>query len=317
MEYTYRQLFTKHLPEPYRSQAIANAIEQDRDIDDPSETAEVDPEDLHDVVSCAFTWKYSPEGRDYWLRASGGKFEASLQLEVGKRYLTRDGRTAEVVHRDICYSDDSHYAFDGAVDGETGFSWSATGRYESQRENPLDLVEEIVEAAPVEAQPATHRLLEVGETIQQGDEVGDGSGGWREVIFFPTRCNVPGVFRRALIAEPQAVDPGTGYRLLEEGETILEGDEEADEEEGGGWSAISPRSAGDTFDRDNWYPVRRKIAAPPTYRLLNPGEIIREDDEVYLCHGWEAMGDDCAVGANHDPQFQRPIRRKIKSHEDA
>lgn len=261
MSYTYRQLFTKHLPEPYRNQAIANAIADDRNVDDPSETAGVDPEDLHDVVACAFPWKYSPEGHEYWLRASGGEFEVpELQIETGKRYLTRDGRTAEVANEDPAYAPESCYRFDGAVDGETGFCWSATGRYESQRENPLDLVEEIVE----------------------------------EVL----------------------VDPGTGYRLLEEGETILEGDEETDDEGGGGWSAVSPRSAGDTFNRDDWYPVRRKIAAP-TYRLLNQGEIIREGDEVYLRLGWEAMGDDCAVGANHDPQFQRPIRREIKSHEDA
>ena len=245
MSYTYRQLFTKHLPEPYRSQAIANAVAQDRDVDDPSDTAGIDPEDLYDVVACSFTWKYSPEGHDYWQRASGGEFEVSeLRLE---------------------------------------------------------------------AQPATHRLLEVGETIQQGDEVEE-LDGWRQVSVFPINCNIPGVFRRALIAEPLAVDPGTGYRLLEEGETIFEGDEEADEEEGGGWLKV--RFTGAVYNPRSWYPVRRKIAAP-TYRLLNQGEIIREGDEVYLRLGWEAMGDDCAVGANHDPQFQRPIRREIKSHEDA
>ena len=260
MTYTYRQIFTKHLPEPYRSQALINTTVRGLDIDRPFQ----DGTGLRDALLSAFVWEETPEGFAYWLAASEGELKPearTLRLETGKRYLTRDGREALVTGEDSSYGPDSSYRFDGEVEGYDGFSWSATGRFEPIRENPLDLVEEIVE---------------------------------------------------------EAVDPGEGYRLLEEGETILEGDEEASKEEGNAWTTIW--SPGETYRARNWFPVRRKIAgppAPPTYRLLNPGEVIREGDEWYFNrrgHEWAdwvgAHG--TAVGA-HTP----PTRRKLKSYEDA
>lgn len=277
MSYTYRQLFTKHLPEPYRSQAIANAIADDRNVDDPSSTCVIDPDSLEDLALCAFTWSCTPEGHAYWCAASQGRFEAPDPQAPGP---TAKSRIADLESR--------------------------------------------------------VQILEAG---------------------------LPGV-----VTGPPAIDPGEGYRLLEEGETILDGDEEADEEEGGGWSRV--HFTGDVYKPRNWYPVRRcdpgegyrlvkgyefietgdewlergewnptgiktgggvrkavstplrrKIPgppAPPTYRLLNPGEIIREGDEVWFAgqESWETfwpgvIGD---LKANYPAP---PARRQIKSYEDA
>ena len=349
---TYRQVFTKLLPEPYRSQAIANTINSGFCADDPAVFGNSDPDDIEDALLTAFTWCETPEGHGYWSEAARSQFPAAaaLRLEAGKRYLTRDGRTAEVANEDICYASDSHYRFDGAVEGETGFCWSVTGRYESQRENPLDLVSEIVEPA-VEETPATYRILEIGETIQEGDEV-EGHDDWHPVRHYPVRCNIPDAFRRRVseseasspnpesrIADlesriavleglvvspavatpaPSAVDPGEGYRLLDIGEAILAGDEEADDEAGGGWSPIC--YPGDEFHPHNWYPVRRKIA-PPTYRLLNPGEIIREGDELLDGVNRDGLENWRKVttfrGRAFDPEDHFVTRRLVKSFEDA
>lgn len=168
MSYTYRQIFTKHLPEPYRSQALINTTVRGLDIDRPFQ----DGTGLRDALLSAFVWEETPEGFAYWLAASEGELKPearTLRLETGKRYLTRDGREAFVTGEDSSYGPDSRYRFDGEVEGDDGFLWSASGRFEPIRENPLDLVEEIVE--PVEAKPATYRLLNPGEIIREGDEV--------------------------------------------------------------------------------------------------------------------------------------------------
>ena len=257
MTYTYRQIFTKHLPEPYRSQALINTTVRGLDIDRPFQ----DGTGLRDALLSAFVWEETPEGFAYWLATSEGELKPearTLRLETGKRYLTRDGREALVTGEDSSYGPDSSYRFDGEVEGYDGFSWSATGRFEPIRENPLDLVEEIVE---------------------------------------------------------EAVDPGEGYRLLEEGETILEWDEEADAKEGGGWTSVW--NPGDTYLARNWFPVRRKIA-PPTYRLLNPGELIREGDEVWIAcqESWETFWPG-VIGDLKADYPAPPARRQIKSYEDA
>ena len=269
MKYTYRQVFTKLLPEPYRSQAISNTIAQYTCADAPEAFGNGDPDDLESALLGAFTWSETPEGQAYWGAASRGQFPAS--------------------------------------------------RY---------------------------RILEVGETIQEGDEV-EGSNGWQPVSDYPVRCCIPNSFRRRVSASessspnsesriadlesrvaaleglvappPSAVDPGEGYRLLDIGETIQFGDEEADDESGGGWSPV--HRGGDEFSLTNWYPVRRKIAPPTTYRLLNPGEIIREGDELLddvningpekwhkvTTSRWQAF----------DPKDHFVTRRPIKSFEDA
>ena len=281
MRHTYRQVFTKLLPEPYRSQAITNLIADGSRADDPEAFGDGDPDDIEDVLLTAFTWRETPEGHGYWSEASRGQFPA-----------------------------------------------------------------------------AGYRILEIGETIQEGDEV-EGCNGWQPVSYYPIRCNIPDAFRRRrLVSEseapspnpesriadlesriavleglvispavatcddvaapsPSAVDPGEGYRLLDFGETILAGDEEADGESGGGWSPI--RQAGDEFSPTNWYPVRRKIA-PPTYRLLNPGEIVREGDE--LLDGVNIGGPEkwrkvtTSRGQAFDPKNHFVTRRPIKSFED-
>jgi|GEM_PF-4865775 len=81
--------------------------------------------------------------------------------------------------------------------------------------------------------------------------------------------------------KPAAIDPGEGYRLLDEGEEIFDTDEMWHGEKKG-WLVIPDvftighrqRKGGDVF--------RRKIAAIKAYRrlLLRVGEIMQEGDEV-------------------------------------
>ena len=260
MTYTYRQIFTKHLPEPYRSQALINTTVRGLDIDRPFQ----DGTGLRDALLSAFVWEETPEGFAYWLAASEGELKPearTLRLETGKRYLTRDGREALVTGEDSSYGPDSSYRFDGEVEGYDGFSWSATGRFEPIRENPLDLVEEIVE---------------------------------------------------------EAVDPGEGYRLVEVGEYIETGDEWFEED--GRWEE-SCWKTGSRVPKAVKTPLRRKIAgppAPPTYRLLNPGEVIREGDEVWIAcqESWETFWPG-VIGDLKADYPAPPARRQIKSYEDA
>lgn len=271
MKYTYRDLLARHLPEHYLTQALANYKTQNTNEIDPRCC---DPDSLENVVLCAFTWCETPEGHAYWSAASQGEFQtAELRLEVGKRYLTRDGRTAEIANEDLAYSPESCYRFDGAVEGEIGFCWSAAGRYESQRENPLDLVSEIAEAEPATSEED-----------------------------YPST----------------PPEPGIGYRLLEKGDPIVRGKAEAWHPEENRWYLGPVRGwEGDTFDPDTDYWFREPV--PPVYRLLNPGEIIRESDEMYVrgVWEWEPAEDDVATGLQFDPSWQHPIRRPLKSYEDA
>lgn len=315
MTYTYRQIFTKHLPEPYRSQAMINTTVRGLDIDRPFQ----DGTGLRDALLSAFVWEETPEGFAYWLAASEGELKPearTLRLETGKRYLTRDGREALVTGEDFSYGPDSSYRFDGEVEGYDGFSWSATGRFEPIRENSLDLVEEIVEEAVDPG--AGYRLLEEGETILKWDEEADAEegGGW-------TTVRNPGDTYQAWIWFPvrrkTSVDPGAGYRLVEVGEYIETGDEWFEED--GRWEE-SCWKTGSCVPKAVKTPLRRKIAAaaapaPPTYRLLNPDEIIREGDEWYFGrrgHEWvDWVGAHGTAVDAHTP----PTRRQIKSYEDA
>lgn len=57
---TYREWFNE-LPEPYRSQAIDNAIKQGRrNIDREIASS------LSNALDLAITWGETPEGHDYW-----------------------------------------------------------------------------------------------------------------------------------------------------------------------------------------------------------------------------------------------------------
>lgn len=66
-----------------------------------------------------------------------------MKIEVGKRYRTADGRVVKIIR------EDNHpvYPFDGNVEGDArreNKSWSRAGRYVSNMQNDLDLVEEVV-----------------------------------------------------------------------------------------------------------------------------------------------------------------------------
>lgn len=64
-----------------------------------------------------------------------------LQLKVGGKYKTREGRVAEIEDFREC----GFYPFAGRCDGRA-LSWTASGNFFSPRPHPADLVEEIVEA---------------------------------------------------------------------------------------------------------------------------------------------------------------------------
>jgi len=64
--------------------------------------------------------------------------------------------------------------------------------------------------------------------------------------------------------------------------------------------------------------IRRKLnqpkevinPEPPTYRLLNDGEIIQEGDELYICDEWRTTDDEC-IGQVFEVETDCPIRRKM------
>jgi len=81
------------------------------------------------------------------------------------------------------------------------------------------------------------------------------------------------------------IDPGEGYRMLRDGETILEGDEF---ESGGEWM---PRTStlGDAFNQDMHTATRR-----PIWRILASDENFAEGDEYthdgIKVTGWKLAG---------------------------
>lgn len=373
MKPTFRQLFDQ-LPEPYRTQGLRNTDDLCPGLlESPAAGSLPGFEFLLD----AFPWNASPEGFKYWRAASRGEFQTPpLQLAIGKRYRTRDGRTAgPLVESDDDFLE-AGYPFAGPVEGPVEgklatFTWQTDGAWtRSSNEQDLDLVEEIVEE-----QPATHRLLEVGEIIQKGDEylVCGTVDDWRVRqlnIGCPWGTNLSATRRRVLTPEPEpgATPPTNEQRIadLESRVGVLEGltttpeparypatplPEGFDRWECRGTCWVIPSSAvwcsrwteasgktasweqealvgpkgrgwhdGGRADLEYWEAVKDGPPKPPTYRLLNPGEIIRETDEVYIRRGawvWEAMGEDLATGLPFDPSWQQPMRRLVKSYEDA
>jgi hypothetical protein len=140
-----------------------------------------------------------------------------------------------------------------------------------------------------EAKPATHRLLEVGETIQEGDEylVFGTDYDWR-VRQLNIGCpwdTYLAATRRPLTPEPGATPPTHEQRIAD---------------------------------------LESRVSAleTATYRLLNPGEIIRDGGEGLVrlaVYGeerdeWEPAK---SVGQVRDLNKHVPHRRRIKSYEDA
>jgi hypothetical protein len=108
---------------------------------------------------------------------------------------------------------------------------------------------------------------------------------------------------------------GEDYRLLESGELIQDGDEYYAPALGN-WC---PTKFGGRMHSDGSENYRRKIEPEPepepkpVYRMLEVGELLREDDEVYFKpEGWQPYGGaDCKV----NPSGINPVgyyRRKIE-----
>lgn len=83
-----------------------------------------------------------------------------------------------------------------------------------------------VEPTPVQPDPGEGwRWVEVGETLQAGDELPDDSGEWCGTGMVGEACDSECRYRRRVEPAPVQPDPGEGWRLLQSGETIQRGDE--------------------------------------------------------------------------------------------
>lgn len=186
MKYTYRELFTKHLPEPYLSQALINTTVRGLDIDRPFQ----DGTGLRDALLSAFVWEETPEGFAYWLAASEGELKPEARTpipEPGDRLADLESRIA---------------VLEGLVSSPC-----------------------VADAGPELVDPGEgYRLVEVGEYIETGDEWLEEDGRWA-ASYWKTGSCVPKAIETPLrrkIAAPPA--PPT-YRLLNPDEFIREGDE--------------------------------------------------------------------------------------------
>jgi hypothetical protein len=172
-----------------------------------------------------------------------------------------------------------------------------------------------------------YRLLRAGEVIEEGDEFLDPQGSWVRAFFsvgFPLdaydrafRRRYPGVEsdgrevdeeRRPAAERGSGTDPGEGYRLLDAGEVIEEGDEYISE-----YPSARPMT---------WRPYRRLVGhrntlgslssrrklPNVTYRSLRVGEVIEEGDE-YLSFSGRWTPCDLTVGKNWSG-WERPTRRR-------
>lgn len=162
-----------------------------------------------------------------------------------------------------------------------------------------------------------YRDLERGDALQEGDEIFD----WTSNEWIPTNS----VGSRAGSAHyRREIKPEPVYRKLEVGETIQEGDEYYDDCYG--WwcksSAVGCNVLCLTYRRKIEPEPEPKLepTVEPVYRMLEVGELLREDDEVYIkSEGWQTYG---AGGHPVQPPWS-PLnpagyyRRKIEPEADA
>lgn len=285
---TYRQLINERLPEPFRTQALENTPDR---VLERKVRARVDLEPGFKFVSTLFTWSDSPQGLNYWSRVHCGDLSSPSQDTP-----TPEARL-DILESRIAVLEGLVTKPEAPVCGEVAVDNGGDG-YPS---------------TPPDPGPG-YRLLQKGDPIVRGKaEAWHPDEGW---YLGPVRGWEGDTFDPDTdywFREPAPpVDPGPGYRLVEKGELIEEGDEWFEDD--GFWA---PTELGGTGARKNIDdPLRRRVATP-AYRLLNPGEIIRASDEVYLRDEWEEMAGDKGVGETFDPEEDHPIRRRIKSYEDA
>jgi hypothetical protein len=113
------------------------------------------------------------------------------------------------------------------------------------------------------------------------------------------------------------VDPGVGYRLLGNGETILASDQYRDYM--GHWVPAFEHSIGKPFDSRCFNPYRRKVETPVEapavdpgvgYRLLEVGETLQDGDQYQLCGQWVSTGDPGRVLQVSKQVYRRKLPRK-------
>jgi hypothetical protein len=169
---------------------------------------------------------------------------------------------------------------------------------------PDDLVRRKCEANPEEG----YRYLEVGETLEDGDEY-CGPHGWAATKAFG-RVVFPRRYRRKIKDASDTVasapEAGDGYRLLELGETLEKGDE--------WWTPLR-----------GWIPTtsvgacalpyyRRKLNPEPRtcYRLLEVGEPILIGDAIYCSEDgerWLPFSRGLNTSVREDEVIRRPVSR--------
>lgn len=153
-----------------------------------------------------------------------------------------------------------------------------------------------------------YRPLNVGETIQKGDEFRCDR---EDEVWVKTACHGEEVLAcdygdyRRKTEGPVAEE---GYRFLEDGERTQPGDQFY--KDGSWWTA--PDIAG-AFREGLHHPYRRKLAPKVDpgegYRLLEEGEKIQSGDEyLHLVTGWSRSFKE---GIGFSEIEHRPIRRKL------
>ncbi len=135
-----------------------------------------------------------------------------------------------------------------------------------------------------------YRFLQTGEKIKAGDQfLHQETLSWREVPDLFVGLSILPCYKNETRRKVQPIAPV--YRELEVGETIQEGDEYYDRFDGEWYPSRSVGCSGLGL------PYRRKIepepepTVDPGYRMLEVGELLREDDEVYIkSGGWQTYG---------------------------
>jgi len=161
-----------------------------------------------------------------------------------------------------------------------------------------------------------YRLLEVGEVIENGDEIWAderwssfaSNAGEKKLIARPVRRLVKPAVTPAASSVP---DPGEGYRLIDKAVDKPEkGDEIWNEDH---WEVRGHWFDCKAYNKNNIY--RRKLPAVPAadtnegYRMLSVGEKLRAGDEIYVGK-WEVIVP-ALVGTTMKDWDSSQVRRRI------
>jgi len=87
-----------------------------------------------------------------------------MKIEVGKWYLTREGRRAFVERYD---DNENFYCMKGFIEGyeDDEYAWTVSGAYFRDREDSYDLVEELETETEIELKKDVEKLIDAFEEV--------------------------------------------------------------------------------------------------------------------------------------------------------